>query len=58
MRPSGMPTTIATEVPVTIMLSASDRRFSGTIRTASGEAIDQNTAWEQATPIRDAINTA
>ena len=38
------------------MLSASGRCSSETTRTAIGEAMDQNTAWEQATPIREAIS--
>ena len=47
---------IAIELPVTIIPRASERNFSGTNRTAIGEAIDQKTACAHATPIRDAIS--
>ena len=47
---------IAIELPVTIIPSASERNFSGTNRTAIGEAIDQKTECAHATPIRDAIS--
>ena len=43
-------------VPVTTILSASERNFSDTTLTAAGDAIDQNTECVHATPIRDTIN--
>ena len=57
-RPSGMPTMVATDEPVTTMPSASEVNFSGTRRTAMGEAIDQNTAWPIATTMRPATSIA
>ena len=41
IRPRGIPRIIATEVPVTIILSAKGRWFWGTRLTAKGETIDQ-----------------
>ena len=55
-RPNGSPKIIAMEVPVTIILRASGREWSGTILTARGETIDQKIACVQATPIREAIS--
>ena len=55
-RPRGRPTTMATDEPVAMALSARARLPSGTVRTASGEAIDQNMAWAQATPMRESIS--
>ena len=57
IRPNGSPAIMAMDVPVTIMPSAVVILPFGAIRTASGEAIDQNMAWVQATPILDAIRT-
>ena len=54
--PNGSPRIIAIEVPVTTILSASERNFSDTTLTAAGDAIDQNTECVHATPIRDTIN--
>ena len=45
------------EVPVTTMLSANDLCSSFTSLIATGEAMDQNIAWVQATPILDAMST-
>ena len=58
MRPNGNPKIMAIDVPATIMPSARERKRSETSRTAIGEAIDQNTAWAHATPIRDASSPA
>lgn len=55
-RPMGRPTTIATDEPVAIVLSPSVLRPSGTVRTASGGAIDQNIEWAHATPMRESIS--
>ena len=44
IRPSGRPTIMAIDVPVTIIPRAMERCPSGAIRTARGEAIDQKTA--------------
>ena len=49
---------MATDEPVTTMLSASALCFSGAMRTAMGATIDQNMACVQATPMRDAISMA
>ena len=51
--PNGSPRIIAIEVPVTTILSASERNFSDTTLTAAGDAIDQNTECVHATPIRE-----
>ena len=48
-RPSGSPHTMATDDPVTMTPTATPLCFSPTTRTASGEAMDQNTAWAAAT---------
>ena len=56
MRPSGMPTIVAIEEPVTTMPSASEPNFSGTSLTAMGEAMDQNTACAMATTMRPATS--
>ena len=55
-RPSGRPKIMATDVPVTIMLSASEWWRSDTTRTAIGEAMDQNTACAHATTVRAAMS--
>ncbi|MCY1384497.1 hypothetical protein D9M69_727590 [compost metagenome] len=57
MRPSGMPSTIATDVPVASSPSACGRLSCGATRTASEAVIDQNTAWASAMPTRLAIST-
>ncbi|MNM69094.1 hypothetical protein D3C81_806810 [compost metagenome] len=57
MRPSGIPSTIATEVPVANRPSACGRLPSGAMRTASDAVIDQNTACASAMPMRLAIST-
>ncbi len=57
MRPSGMPSTIATEVPVASRPSACGRLSAGAMRTASEAVIDQNTACARAMPMRLSINT-
>ena len=54
--PSGSPTIIATDDPVTIRLNAVERLPSGATRTASGVTIDQNIAWAHATPALDSIS--
>ena len=54
--PRGIPIIIATDVPAVMMLSAVLLCPSGAMRTARGVAMDQNTAWEQATPRRDIIS--
>ena len=54
--PSGSPTIMAMQVPVTIMLRARCRQRSGTTLTASGEAMDQKTEWAHATPMRETIS--
>ena len=56
-RPSGMPSTIASEVPVASRPSALAWPPSGATRTASAAVIDQNTAWARAMPMRLAISS-
>ena len=56
MRPSGMPTMVAMDDPVTTMPSASEPNLSGTRRTAMGEAMDQNTECAMATTMRPATS--
>ena len=53
-RPKGSPKIIAIEVPVTTMPMAVDWYLGGTMRTATGAAMDQKIEWVQATPIRAA----
>ena len=54
--PSGRPTIMATDVPVATALMASFCRWAGTMRTASGVAMDQKIEWATATPIREAMS--
>ena len=56
IRPMGSPNIIATEVPTTIMLNAVFLNFSGTVRTAKGDTIDQKMECAQATPILDIMS--
>ena len=54
-RPSGIPKTIASEVPVANKPSACTCLPSGARRTANDAVMDQNSAWDNATPIRLSI---
>ena len=51
-RPRGIPKTMASDVPVANNPSACTCLPSGARRTASEAVIDQNSAWDKATPIR------
>ena len=51
-RPRGTPITIASDVPVASKPSACTCLPSGARRTASDAVMDQNSAWDNATPIR------
>ena len=57
-RPSGSPTIVATELPVTIMPSAIGRCSRVTRRVASGAAIDQKIECAQATMMRAPSSTS
>ena len=47
---------MATDVPVATALMASFWRWAGTMRTASGVAMDQKMEWATATPIRETMS--
>ena len=47
---------MAMDEPATMMLRAMEPLPFGAILTASGVTIDQNMAWEQATPMRESIS--
>ena len=55
-RPRGRPAIMAMDEPATMMLRAMEPLPFGAILTASGVTIDQNMAWEQATPMRESIS--
>ena len=54
--PKGRPAIIANEEPDTTMLRAAGPFPSGATLTARGVTIDQNMAWEHATPILEIIS--
>jgi len=58
IRPSGMPSTMAMEVPVASRLSATAFLPGGATRTASEAVMDQNTACDSAMPMRLTMSEA
>ena len=57
MRPSGSPSTIASDVPSASSPIACEPLFIGATLTASDAVIDQNIACEAAIPIRASTST-